>query len=333
VRLLLHRLSVDLRSNIFAGLELERNAELRDDAEWANAQHTDPRARFLLLGADGAAGRRALFDKERGTLRLLDVGERHSLAGESSVIYLGADATGPLFALPIDADGDARVARKLAADYIDLRSAGTRLSAFQSGLFAYARALAHWQARTRWCSACGAPLQLVALGHRGKCTNAQCASEHFPRVDPAMIVIVSWQDRCLLGRQASWGDNRWSTLAGFIEPGESLEDAVRREVYEEAGVRVGACEYHSSQPWPFPSALMLGFCAEAVDASIRVGCELSDARWFSAAEIIDGIASGGLVLPPKLSVSHELIAHWLRSHAGVELGALVATDAWATPRG
>jgi NAD+ diphosphatase len=333
LRLLVHGLSVQRqRSNIFAGLELERNGELRDDAEWARAQHADPRARFLLLGAEAPGGRRALFEQERAALRLLDADERRNLAGESSPTYLGADEIGPLFALSVDAEGDARVARELAADYIDLRSAGTRLPAFQSGLFAYARALLHWQARTRWCSACGSPLSLAALGHRGQCTNERCASEHFPRVDPAMIVIVSWQDRCLLGRQASWGDNRWSTLAGFVEPGESLEDAVRREVYEEAGVRVGACTYHSSQPWPFPQALMLGFCAEAIDPSIRVGCELSDARWFGADELVDGIASGTIVLPPRLSVSHELIAHWLRVQAGVELGELVATDAWAQPR-
>jgi len=323
---------VDPRPNIFAGLELERNAELRDDIEWSSAQLADPRARFLLLGAEVAGGRHALVEPGRGALRLLGADERRRLADDSHVTYLGADEIGPLFALSIEADGDERVARELAAGYIDLRSAGTSLPAFQSGLFAYARALAHWQARTRWCSACGSPLELVALGHRALCSGAACALEHFPRVDPAMIVIVSWQDRCLLGRQASWGDNRWSTLAGFIEPGESLEDAVRREVYEEAGVRVGACTYHSSQPWPFPSSLMLGFCAEALDPSIRVGCELSDARWFSAAEIIEGIASGGLVFPPRLSVSHELIAHWLRAHAGVELGELVATDAWATPR-
>ena len=318
--------------NIFSGLELERNAELRDDAQWADAQHADARARFLLLGAEAAGGRRALWEPQGGALRLLDADERRSRLAPTIATYLGADEAGPLFALQVDADEEARIAAELAADYIDLRSAGTRLPAFQSGLFAYARALAHWQARTRWCSACGSPLDLVALGHRAKCTGAGCALEHFPRVDPAMIVIVNWQDRCLLGRQATWGENRWSTLAGFVEPGESLEDAVRREVHEEAGVRVGACTYHSSQPWPFPSSLMLGFCAEALDPAIRVGCELSDARWFSATEIIDGLAAGSLVLPPKLSVSHELIAHWLRAHAGVELGELVANDAWAAPR-
>jgi NAD+ diphosphatase len=143
----------------------------------------------------------------------------------------------------------------------------------------------------------------------------------FPRVDPAIIVIVGDGDRCLLGRQASWNPTRWSTLAGFVEPGESLEDAVRREVFEEAGVRVGDCAYHSSQPWPFPSSLMLGFVAQASDATIRVGAELADARWFSVGDLVDGFADGSLTLPPRLSVSRELIAHWLREH-GVDLDAI-----------
>jgi len=319
------------RTNIFAGLGLDRNAERRDDAAWAAAQQLDPYARYLVLGADAPGGRPALFAPPQGALRLLDAGERHDTLAATATTYLGHDERGPLFGIAVDAGADARVADAFGGAWIDLRSAGTRLPAFQSGLFAYARALAHWQARTRWCSACGSPLELVALGHRGKCTNGACGIEHFPRVDPAMIVIVGWQDRCLLGRQPAWPEHRWSTLAGFIEPGESLEDAVRREVYEEAGVRVGACEYHSSQPWPFPSSLMLGFTAEAVDPAIRVGDELSDARWFSAGEIVDGLAARTLVLPPRLSVSHELIAHWLRER-GVELADVLGDEPWLRPR-
>jgi NAD+ diphosphatase len=320
------------RTNIFAGLALERNAELRDDAAWAAAQQTDPRARYLVLGADVPGGRRALFQPTSATLRLLDADERASRIGDTPSTYLGTDVDGPLFALQVDADADTQLAQAIDADYIDLRSAGTRIAGFQAGLFAYARAIAHWQARTRWCSVCGSPLELVALGHRGKCTNAACATEHFPRVDPAMIVIVSWQEHCLLGRQAAWGEHRWSTLAGFIEPGESLEDAVRREVHEEAGVRVGACRYHSSQPWPFPSSLMLGFEAEALDPSIQVGSELAEARWFSVGDIVDGLAARKLVLPPKLSVSHELVAHWLRRTAGLELAALLSDEPWTKTR-
>ena len=316
-------MSTSGRTNVFAGLALERNAEQRDDADWAAARAADPAARYLLLGADGRGGPPALIRAGSDALRWLDRAECGAIVGDAATTYLGDDGGGPLYSVSVDAACAARAVAAFDGELIDLRSAGVRLSSLQSGLFAYARALAHWQARTRYCSACGAPLQLVALGHRGKCTNAACALEHFPRVDPAMIVIVSWRDRCLLGTQASWDANRWSTLAGFIEPGESLEDAVRREVLEESGVRVGACQYHSSQPWPFPSSLMLGFTAEAEDPTIRLGNELSDARWFSVDELVDGLAKRTLGLPPRLSVSHELIAHWLRQQANLELADLL----------
>ena len=320
------------RPNVFAGLVLERNAEQRDDADWAAGRLADPHARFLLLGADDGNGRGALVHSAADALRWLSQDERRMLAPELVPTYLGDDDRGALFALHADGELAERLRGTLGGAWLDLRSAGVRLPAFQSGLFAYARALAHWQVRTRFCGACGAPLARGALGHRLQCTNPACALEHFPRVDPAMIVIVTWQDRCLLGRQPNWAPNRYSTLAGFIEPGESLEDAVRREVLEEAGVRVGACSYHSSQPWPFPSSLMLGFTAEAEDPSIRLGRELSDARWFGVDELVDGLAAGRIVLPPRLSVSHELIAHWLRQRAGLELGGLLGDTPWQAPR-
>jgi NAD+ diphosphatase len=323
---------VSERTNIFSGIALERNAELRDDADWAAAQLADPAARFLLLGAEAPGGRPALVHGTADALRWLDQRERAELAAACALTYLGHDDDGPLYALCADAPLGERACATLEASFLDLRGAGVRLQPFHAGLFAYARGIAHWQARTRYCSACGAPLELVALGHRAKCTNPACALEHFPRVDPAMIVIVTWRDQCLLGSQAAWSENRWSTLAGFIEPGESLEDAVRREVFEEAGVRVGACEYHSSQPWPFPSSLMLGFTAQATDPVIRLGRELSDARWFSVDAIVRGLAERSLVLPPRLSVSHELIAHWLRDSAGLELADLLSDEPWQKPR-
>jgi NAD+ diphosphatase len=138
-----------------------------------------------------------------------------------------------------------------------------------------------------------------------------------------MIVIVSHGDACLLGRQATWSERRFSTLAGFVEPGESLEDTVRREVFEEAGVRVGECRYHSSQPWPFPASLMVGFTAEATDPTIRLGGELAEARWFTADDLVRGLAERTLMLSPPVSVSFRLIEHWLRENAGVELRELV----------
>src|SRR6185312_17127378 len=151
--------------------------------------------------------------------------------------------------------------------------------------------LAHWQRETRFCPYCGSPLLLVAAGHRAECTNAECARLQFPRVDAAVIMLVEHEGACLLGRQTGWPPGRWSTLAGFVEPGEALEDAVRREVAEESGVIVDAVHYHSSQPWPMPASLMVGFIATAVSRAIRMrDRELEDARWFTPAQIAAGIA-------------------------------------------
>ena len=308
-----------LPDNVFAGLLLDRNAEQRDDADWIAAQLADPRARFVLLGAEG----HALAQRDVDALRVIVAEERTLLLPMATPSYLGADDEGPFFALSAEGKDAARIAAELGGDYIDLRSAGVRLKAFEAGLFAYARALSHWQSRTRFCSVCGAPVVVVTAGHRARCTNPDCAIEHFPRVDPAMIVIVSYGDACLLGRQATWPERRYSTLAGFVEPGESLEDTVRREVFEEAGVRVGDCAYHSSQPWPFPASLMVGFTAEAIDPTIRLGGELAEARWFTAEDIVRGIAERTFAPSPPLSVSFRLIEHWLRSRAGVELHELV----------
>ncbi len=169
-------------------------------------------------------------------------------------------------------------------------------------------------ARRRSCS--------LQPGIGRKCTNPQCNTEHFPRTDPAIIVIVTRGDACLLGRQSGWPARRYSTLAGFVEPGETLEDAVRREVFEESGVRVADCDYHSSQPWPFPASIMLGFTAHAEDAAIRIGTELEDVRWFTPGDIVDGLKSGELLMSPPLSISFRLIEQWMAGH-GIDLTALV----------
>lgn len=306
--------------NVFSGLALDRYAEQRDDADWISSQLADPRVRFVVLGAEG----HALAQRDVDALRMIAAAERSALLPDASLSYLGVDdAGGPFFALSAESKDAARVAAELDGDFIDLRSAGTRLAAFESGLFAYARAIAHWQSRTRFCSVCGAPVVVAAAGHRARCTNPDCAIEHFPRVDPAMIVIVSHGDACLLGRQATWPERRFSTLAGFVEPGEALEDTVRREVFEESGVRVGDVAYHSSQPWPFPASLMIGFTAEAIDPSIRLGGELAEARWFTAEEIVRGLSDRTLGLSPPLSVSFRLIEHWLHERAGVALRDLI----------
>ena len=160
------------------------------------------------------------------------------------------------------------------------------------------------------------------------CTSSTCGTEFFPRIDPAIIVLVSDGERALLGRQASWAPGRYSTIAGFVEPGESLEDAVAREVLEETGVSVAHARYHSSQPWPFPSSLMLGFIARAVNTDIALNdAELEDARWFTRGQI----AAGEAVLPPPTSISHRLIANWFDAGSSTPLREL-PTRLWTPPR-
>jgi NAD+ diphosphatase len=166
-------------------------------------------------------------------------------------------------------------------------------------------------------------------GHVLVCSNPVCRHEQFPRIDPAIIVLVSDAERALLGRQAAWPVGRYSTIAGFVEPGESLEDAVAREVLEETGVQVDRIEYHSSQPWPFPSSLMLGFMAQAVTHEVHLkDQELEDARWFTRAEIIAGTP----VLPPRQSISYRLIETWFDAGAERPLRDIRGATAWPASR-
>jgi NAD+ diphosphatase len=310
--------------NTFAGLSLilDRVAEHRDAYEWVAAKVSSPDARYLLLDAAGDA----FLRKDEEALRWLDAGERERLLAHASWSLLGIVDEQPHFMLLLDPNDDiAALEEALNARRVGLREAGLRLAADEAGLFAYAKGLAHWQRETRFCARCGSPLQLASSGHRAQCTNPACGRLHFPRTDAAVIVIVEYQGACLLGRQAGWPPGRYSTLAGFVEPGEALEDAVRREVAEESGVIVGDVHYHSSQPWPMPASLMVGFTATALSPAIQLRDEeLEDARWFTPQQIIDGLADGSLKTPTQLSVSYQLLAHWLQQRAGLDLDALIA---------
>lgn len=193
--------------------------------------------------------------------------------------------------------------------WLDLRAAATCFDAFQAGVGAYARALALWQQRTRFCSVCAGELLLTRAGHAAHCR--QCGAEHFPRTDPAVIVVISHGDSVLLARQASWPKTRYSLIAGFVEPGESLEDTVLREAMEEVGLPLSDCRYIASQPWPFPASLMLGFSAHAPLQAPRVGSELEDALWITASALRAAIADGSLLPPPASSISRLLLDNWL----------------------
>jgi len=205
------------------------------------------------------------------------------------------------------------VDRQAAAEpLLELRQAASQWPALMAARFAYARGMLHWQQRTRFCPTCGQPLHYERAGFVARCSG--CNLEHYPRVDPAVIVAVEWQDQLLLGRQAGWAAERYSLIAGFVEPGETLEQAVVREVHEETRIHVlpASCAYQGAQPWPFPGTLMLGFSATAKGGQPQVDGELEHAAWFSHADI--GLALAGthpqISLPPELSIARSLIAHW-----------------------
>ncbi|WP_425480852.1 NAD(+) diphosphatase [Montanilutibacter psychrotolerans] len=284
---------------------LDRADHLRHDpvalgALWAQS-------RVLLLDADG----QALADAQR--MPSTPRGEQLSEGpgGVGAATFLGLDPEGEAwFSL------EAALTAFDAPQRIDLRSAATLWPAFPASVFAQARAVQHWRNRHRFCGVCGSPVAMQRGGWLGVCGG--CGIEHYPRTDPAVIVAVGDGDRILLGRQSSWPERRWSVIAGFVEPGESLEQAVAREVAEETSLRVRSCHYLASQPWPFPSALMLGFIAQAEPDEPRVTEELEEARWFTVEEIRAAQArddaamdDGGPLLSPPISIARWLIEQWL----------------------
>jgi NAD+ diphosphatase len=286
---------------------LDRADRLRNDATALTALW--PRSRVVLLDEQGLA----YADDARRLSAPRGEQISEGPGGVGAAVFLGLDAQGGgWFAL------DAALTAYEAPQRIDLRSAAALWPAFEASVFAQARALQHWRRRHRYCGVCGGEVAFSHGGWQGHC--GQCGAEHYPRTDPAVIVAVSDGERLLLGRQSTWAPRRYSVIAGFVEPGETLEQTVAREVLEEAGVRVRRCRYLASQPWPFPGALMLGFSAEAEPDEPQVDDELEEARWFTAEEVRAALArgepggqadDGGPLLSPSISISHWLIVHWL----------------------
>jgi NAD+ diphosphatase len=218
---------------------------------------------------------------------------------------------------------DAILAKLPDARFADLRRASIDMAAKHAGILAYAKALHYWQYRHAFCGICGSPNLLRSAGHRMVCSNEECARESFPRIDPAIIVLVTHGDSCLLGRNAKWRPKHFSTLAGFVEPGESLEDAVVREVYEEVQVNLKDIRYVSSQPWPFPASAMCGFYAEAVDRNSGSSEEVDEARWFTVKSLTQAVIADEIRLSPPVSIAFRLLADWFRNNGGGNLEELV----------
>jgi NAD+ diphosphatase len=300
------------RTNTYSGSPLDRAAHRREDLAWIEQALTDPATLFVPVWRARNLLRGVAEDRPEAVFLAGAAAEAVRLAG-GPWAFLGVLGETPVFAVDVSA---AEEPLPLLPDsgfsFIDLRAVRGKLAAEDAPVLAHARALMHWRTKHGFCGVCGSTCAPRSAGNVLLCTNTACATQHFPRTDPAVIMLVHRGDRALLGHSARFPlANMYSTLAGFVEPGESLEEAVAREVFEEAGIRVGRVRYHSSQPWPFPASIMLGFYAEALTEEIVIDRdELADAKWFSRADILNREALG-FVVPPPDSIARRLIEDWM----------------------
>lgn len=296
----------------------------RGDEEWLEKAWADPATRVLVLeGGDPVTyGWRNLMSRQsRALVRDTGDGVRLELAapdeapsGERYLLGVGAEGNAYFAVHAAEGDPLEEAGRAPGVRAASLREAGAVLDDAEAGLLTHAVALANWHASHRFCPMCGAPTRTSAAGHVRVCERE--GTEQFPRMDPAVIMLVVREDpdgeeRCLLGHNPAWPQNRYSVLAGYVEPGESLEHAVEREVAEEVGVAVADPEYVSSQPWPFPRSLMLGFTARAVGEAERTDeQEITDVRWLSREELRAAAEDGAVALPGRVSIARLLIERW-----------------------
>ena len=296
-------------THAFAGSPLDRASERRPDADWIAAKLAAPGARAVVLWN----GNPLLKTAEPAELALIDGAMAEALAGGGErLLFLGLDGEDAVFAVEMEGEADpAEGALKALGRFGEMRAAAQALPISATGLLSAARSLFEWRRRHRHCSVCGQPSRIALGGWKRICP--ACKAEHFPRVDPCVIMLPVFEGRCLVGRQAAWVANRYSALAGFVEPGESIEEACAREVHEEAGLTVTGVRYHSSQPWPYPANLMIGLIAEVSDDQATPDqSELEAVMWLTRAEaraLVDGTMEG-VSAPPPFAIAHSLIRDW-----------------------
>ncbi|OYV38026.1 MAG: NADH pyrophosphatase [Rhodospirillales bacterium 20-64-7] len=298
------------RPNVYSSSPLDRIAARREDHAWIATQLDNPESLFVPVW------------RSRNLVSGMEAGQPEAvyIAGDAAAAlrmlggpwaFLGLLDEKAVFAVDIStADDPLPLLTDALGTFVDLRSVGWGVPRPEAAVLAHARGLMHWRQRHRFCGVCGGVCDVKSSGHMMQCT--ACNAQHFPRTDPAVIMLVHRGDRALLGHSTRFPKaTMYSTLAGFVEPGETLEEAVQREVFEESGIKVGAVHYHSSQPWPFPGNIMLGFYAEALTEAITIDPEeLKDARWFTRQEMREH-KQHGFDLPRTDSIARRLIEDWL----------------------
>ena len=297
---------------------IERAAELRPNAAAIARLAAQPQAGAYVIGGDWIAMKKGTPVNDP----LFTLDEARALTPPSETVFLGLLDGAARFGYGLAPAAAEALKARDGFHVTDLRSIAVQGLVEPEHLppIAEAKAVLHWHARHRFCPNCGAPTQAVQAGWRRDC--AACTAEHFPRTDPVVIMLATAGEHCLLGRSPRFASTMWSCLAGFIEPGEAIEDAVRRETREEAGITCGRVTYFHSQPWPFPTTLMIGCHAEALTREIVVDREeLEDARWFSRDEVATMLIRrhpGGLSTPPPVAIAHHLIRAWLENETGFD---------------
>ncbi len=301
---------------IFSGFPLDPADHFRVDEEWLSERLMHDSSRFLLFGRG-----RPLMDISDGLQPVYKTaGEIRDITGgdwqDTDWTFIGLDGEAAIFAVALK-DG---LNRGRHEKFIDLRSVALQVGATDfnpmPSLLGRGKMLLDWNGRRHFCSCCGRKTRVERGGYVRKCLNDACGAEHFPRTDPVVIMFVVSGEKCLLGRGIGWPAGNYSALAGFMEPGETIEEATRREVLEESGITIGRVSYIKSQPWPFPSSLMIGVRAEALTTEITLNKdELADARWFDKTEICEIFKNGGnesFNIPPKIAIARHLLEQWLR---------------------
>jgi NAD+ diphosphatase len=302
----------------YTASRIARAAERRRDAAATQALAAEPNAAAYVMSGDMIVLKKAASPHEA----VFSMEEARALGPALETLFLGLIDGAPRFGIGLPPQTAEALKEREDLFVTDLRSIAVQglVEADHLPPIAEAKAVLHWHARHRFCPNCGAPTQAVDAGWRRDCPS--CKAQHFPRTDPVVIMLAVDGDRCLLGRSPRFLQSMWSCLAGFIEPGESIEDAVHRETLEEAGIACGRIKYFASQPWPFPSSLMIGCHAEAVTHNIVVDREeLEDARWFSKDEVVSMLMrrhKDGLTTPPPVAIAHHIIRAWVEDEISFE---------------
>ncbi len=294
----------------FAGGTLDRASHLRTNTEWLGKQLADPATRIVPLWKQ-----QPLVTRRRDAIGWLSPVDLDAyLANGVPIIFLGnSDGDIAHFAIDVTIFEDANKSEPFTqvGRFMDLRSIALQLPLGDPSILGKAKANLDWNARHRFCAVCGQKTEMRDAGYMRKCSDDTCNAEHFPRTDPVVIMLAVRGDQCLVGRQAMFPEHMYSCLAGFVEPGENIEEAVRREIMEEAGIKVSEVRYHSTQPWPWPSSLMIGCFAEAESEEITIdGLELEEARWVSRSvlqDVLNGATDQGVLLPPPMAIGFKLI--------------------------